>query len=108
MENDLISRSALLDKLQPLKERLIFVFESLENGIEKRLCSAEACGILDAINQVNIAPTVDAVEVVRCGECVCMRITETGRRYCGAWGRIQTMGDDGYCCFGERRVDDGK
>lgn len=88
MENDLISRSALLRDPYFQEDRY-----------------PESHLLRMAIKE---AHAVDAVEVVWCKECVCMHITETGRRYCGAWGRIQTMGDDGYCCFGERRADDGK
>lgn len=57
---------------------------------------------------VDEMPTVDAVEVVRCKDCKHMEATSIGYRWCKAWERIQTMGDEGYCCFGERRTDDGE
>lgn len=46
------------------------------------------------------------VEVVRCKDCKHMNITGIGFRWCQAWERIQTMGDDGFCCFGERKDND--
>ena len=51
------------------------------------------------------APTIDAVPVVRCKDCKHMAVVGVGFRWCKAWERMQTMGDDGFCCFGERRSD---
>lgn len=48
-------------------------------------------------------PTIDAVPVVRCKDCKHMAVVGVGFRWCKAWERMQTMGDDGFCCFGERR-----
>ena len=45
----------------------------------------------------------ELVEVVRCKDCKHMVVSATGYRWCNVWQNIQTMGDDGYCCFGERR-----
>lgn len=47
------------------------------------------------------------VPVVRCKDCKHMEFTQVKNRYCRAWGRIQTMGDDGFCNFGERKDGDG-
>lgn len=47
----------------------------------------------------------DLVEVIRCKDCMHMEYTAVKNRYCRAWGRIQTMGDDGFCNFAERRDD---
>ena len=44
-----------------------------------------------------------AVPVVRCKDCKHMNVVGVGYRWCKAWERIQTMGDDGFCCFGERK-----
>ena len=46
------------------------------------------------------------VEVVRCKDCKHMNVVGVGYRWCKAWERIQTMGDDGFCCFGERKDND--
>lgn len=47
----------------------------------------------------------DAVVVVRCKDCEHMKVVGHGFRWCVAWERIQTMGDEGFCNFGERRAD---
>ena len=46
------------------------------------------------------APTVDAVEVVRCKDCRHMEKSQYGR-YCQIWGMYNGHGDDGFCCYGE-------
>lgn len=61
----------------------------------------------DVRDEIKALPAVDAVPVVRCKDCKHMNIIGEGYRWCRAWERIQTMGDDGYCCFGERRGDNG-
>lgn len=51
-------------------------------------------------------PAVDAVEVVRCGQC---QFTETDcvdAIYCQRWDRWE-MEPDGYCAWGQRREDGG-
>lgn len=67
-------------------------------------------GFNDAIGRVRSmvskAPTIDAVPVVRCGECKHMEITPDGLRWCNAWGGINGLGDDGFCNYGERRSED--
>ena len=55
---------------------------------------------------LEMLPTIDAVPVVRCKDCKHMAVVGVGFRWCKAWERIQTMGDDGFCCFAERRIDD--
>lgn len=51
---------------------------------------------------INKMPTVDAVEVVRCKDCVgCDR--DDGSPWCGLVGLH--VDDDHYCAWGERRED---
>lgn len=50
-------------------------------------------------NEVNIAPTIDAVHVVRCGQCkfdnlCCRNVGKDGKRT-----------KDDFCSYGERRED---
>ena len=46
------------------------------------------------------------VSVVRCKDCVNAEKQE-GRLFCHVWRLVNGHGDDGYCCYGERRdVDD--
>ena len=49
------------------------------------------------------APTVDAVEVVRCNDCKHMVTTPDGLRLCSVWCAINGMGDEGFCNYGERK-----
>ena len=60
-----------------------------------------AYGYVDA-KQISEAPTIDAVEVVRCRECKHM-IPQSHTRYCTVWNAVNGMGDDGFCNYGERK-----
>ena len=60
----------------------------------------------EAIECIAAEPAADVVPVVRCKDCKHMEFTPVKNRYCRAWGRIQTMGDDGFCNFGERKDGD--
>ena len=51
------------------------------------------------------APTVDAVPVVRCKECKHMRRDNVGV-FCKVWHCYNGCGEDGFCCYGERRPDE--
>ena len=46
--------------------------------------------------------TIDAVPVVRCKDCRHMEKSQYGR-YCQIWGMYNGYGDDGFCCYGERK-----
>lgn len=63
--------------------------------------AAYADGWNNVIKIIKLAPTVDAVPVVRCRDCRHMSI-EQGLRYCDAWERFNGEGDDGFCNYGER------
>ena len=54
------------------------------------------------ISDIAKAPTIDAVEVVRCKDCRHMEKSQYGR-YCQIWGMYNGHGDDGFCCYGERK-----
>lgn len=60
----------------------------------------------DAIKGViDEAPTIDAVEVVRCGDC---KYCHSNTELCGVWSHAniaQRTLADGYCSRGERRED---
>lgn len=83
--NDLISRSALWSVLGN-----IVTSEEVETAIAN-------------------APAVDAVEVVRCKDCKCIKggsFDIFKLAYCNVWKT--DMQADNFCCFGERRINDGK
>lgn len=96
MENDLISRSALLRKKYE-----IFEPEDLE-----ALFSRDFTHKVVSVEDVKKAPTVDAVPVVRCKDC---RFYEPGVEYYGGGTKDvcrllkRQMVDDDFCSYGERR-----
>ena len=71
------------------------------NALIKEANADYAYGYVDA-KQIADAPTVDAVEVVRCKDCRHMEKSQYGR-YCQIWGMYNGHGDDGFCCYGERK-----
>ena len=66
-------------------------------------------GVDDAIGVVNNAPTIDAVPVVRCRECIYYKICdewETGKRMlCEIHHHsyLDHDGDEHFCSWGQRR-----
>ena len=67
--------------------------------------STEMDGI-DVVRYLNTLPTVDAVEVVRCRDCihydfgVCLKIYSDGAVSQYAW---QERNEDDFCSYGERK-----
>ena len=73
------------------------------NELIKEANADGAYGYVDA-KQIADAPTVDAVEVVRCRECKhVVQNSHTRSRYCTVWRAVNVMGDDGFCNCGERK-----
>ena len=82
MQNDLISRSALLK-------------EATADG---------AYGYVDA-KQIAAASAVDAVEVVRCKDCIAfIGETKSVFQHCAYSG--MNVGKDDFCSCGERRAEE--
>ena len=81
---------------------------------EKRLIDADAflekmkrtSRYFDVVFDVEEMPTVDAVEVVRCRNCIhyfsgaCLKIYSDGNVSQDAW---QERNDDDFCSYGERK-----
>lgn len=89
MNNDLISRSALL---------LNVVAVSNSRG----QVTWSAVSSIDILN----APAVDAVEVVRCRDCV--YYLESNRFCCHIDGMSTAQDEMSFCSHGERRADYGR
>lgn len=91
-----------------LKEHL-FVGADYDKTIDDGIANTEEevfafqCGWNDALKSVaQFAPSVDAVEVVRCKECKYSRPKKTGiKLHCAWWYR--SVEDEDYCSRGERR-----
>lgn len=92
--------------------------DRLQQSSEKRLIDANALieeayaegayGYVDA-KQIADAPTIDAVEVVRCRECKHFKIGEDNVYYCrrDKLGRGIFMRKSDFCSYGERKDGDG-
>ena len=95
MENDLISRSALLKRQRRYTEFDEAGFSMTVNAVE--------------VEEIQKAPAVDAVPVVRCGECarrVYKEINDCEIGGCELFG--VALPCNFYCAEGERRAEDGK
>ena len=61
-------------------------------------------GVDDAIHIVNLMPTVDAVEVVRCKDCKYRHATYSGKNYfCNLWDSRDSVKDSDFCSYGDRK-----
>ena len=66
---------------------------------------------VNACEAIFDAPTVDAVEVVRCKDCKHATMTINGEcKYCDVWSPNEKSYLDGdyYCASGERRLNENK
>ena len=78
------------------------------NALIKEANEDGAYGYVDAFQIAN-APTVDAVEVVRCRDCIhyfsgaCLKIYSDGNVSQDAW---QERNEDDFCSYGERKEGD--
>ena len=77
--------------------------EELKTAFCDSFCPGEFCqkGTCKVIEVINKEPTVDAVPVVRCENCVCYREPDDDHAYCTNHLR-ETEGDD-YCSYGIRK-----
>ena len=92
MDNDLISRSAQIEKFTAEAKKIA----ANDKDFAQALMYVVTC--LDA------APAVDAVEVVRCKDCIHYEKTML---YSECWHELGMINvyDDCYCSRGERRDD---
>ena len=99
MENDLISRSALLEEISSLTITITGLREG--KGVLREVMTEYRKAILRTIDE---APAVDAVEVCRCKDCKHNNEEKALRKggiWCEYWG-IDPSTDD-FCKRGERR-----
>ena len=82
--------------------------KTVDDGMEKTeaMCKAFKCGWNDALASVmDYAPTVDAVEVVRCKDCKHNSLNRIiGNTYCDLGIGLSQLYD--YCSHGEGREDE--
>ena len=99
---DLIDRKIALEILKELHgEQVVSKYFTHEQ------CERTRNGILMAYNEIHSMPTVDAVEVVRCRDCLWANTNlfakELGIVYCNNYGKRKKQDD--FCSEGERRGD---
>ena len=97
MENDLISRSALLDTLKDINETDYGSMSDYRAHMAVGNALRDVCRIVDA------APSIEA-EPVRCRDCAYMRVP----RCCPYQIAGFKVDDDWYCPMGVRREPDGE
>ena len=69
--------------------------------------TANRIGFNTAIDAViKYAPTIDAVEVVRCRECKWLKKWDDGEQTCRRIGVGYIVGDNDYCSYGKRKSDE--
>lgn len=80
----------------------------MDSGVGEKMGLIDADKLKDIISdtwildRIDEQPTVDAVEVVRCKDCVCCD-RDNGSPWCGLIGLH--IDDDHYCAWGERKND---
>ena len=86
--------------------RKMFMFEP-----NFAFCGNEDTDFKTALRAIEECPTIDAVPVVRCGECKHCEVVETligPDTCCVNQGEMLVHKDvDDYCSWGERRADNG-
>lgn len=94
--SDLISKKALIKTILAERDKHpLEVEERYSFGVKVpcRFNQALRGGIRKCLHLVETAPTIDAVEVVRCKEC----------EYQQSCTNAQYLGIEGFCSYGERK-----
>ena len=109
-EKRLIDANALCENI---KKRYCEVCKAQGKDYKEVLC--RACDIDDMCSEIDVAPTVDAVEVVRCKDCKYINRKIHAKGYgclCDAHSsnregheRYLYVDDGDFCSYGERRTD---
>ena len=106
MNNDLISRSALCEKLQANKDFFVNAWGGFGNLPPKD--KARVDEITHCIAETMNAPCVDAVIPVRCKDCEHYRKNLENDTYCSSVNGLTDPQEDDFCRYGERRVNHDK
>lgn len=93
--------------MQPIGEDLISRHDVLNMIIVADECEPDL-GYPHLHEVVENIPSADAVEVVRCKDCIVSETFQsdsngTTERYCKAFTHLRMVADDDYCSYGERR-----
>ena len=101
-EKRLIDANALKSKLQDHKDFFVDAWRGFSEMTYATKCRVDE--IDNCIAEIVNAPTVDAVEVVRCKKCLFSKyFEESGTRKCRTQnGMYRTVEDSDFCSYGER------
>ena len=89
------------DALKDVLERHFYIPDDQSGHLIKQWMKV---AINNCITLLNKAPTIDAVEVVRCKDCKHWAVLEECGHYCNHWGNLMTDTlEDDFCSNGERR-----
>ena len=106
MNEDLISRSALSEKLQAHHDFFVNGWGGFSNLPTKDKVRVDE--ITNCIAEVMNAPVVDAVIPVRCAQCKHFKRNLENDTYCSSVNGLTNPLEDDFCSYGERRTDDAK
>lgn len=105
VQGDLISRSALIEKCNETIEWLTGIIHRMNDAEGQMLATREKGAFMEALRELENAPAVDAVPVVRCEDCGCyMSESDKYVEHCCLTGLPVDAGD--FCSYGKRREDD--
>ena len=93
MDNDLISRSAHIDKFTAEAKKIA--------ANDKDFAQA----LMYVVTCLGAAPAVDAVEVVRCKDCIHYEKYPDYANECWNDAGMLNVYDDGFCSRGERKTE---
>ena len=99
-EKRLIDANALIALFDERNSDIFIQYHTREN---KEYWWGMNGGINWGINTINNAPTVDAVEVVRCKDCRCYPNENGVTPYCTNAHGISLPRKDDFCSYGERK-----
>ena len=77
----------------------------LETNLTDKEKFEKCISVDDLITFIGQLPTIDAVPVMRCKDCIFAHLTYDGEcKYCDAWSGEEPLYLDGdfYCSFGEK------
>ena len=90
-----------------LKKEVLMWMPSDPCGIAEKERPIETDIVVSLMMEIEDAPTIDAVEVVRCKDCKHAHMTYGGEcKYCDKWeedGEALYLDGDFFCAYGERR-----
>jgi hypothetical protein len=92
--------------------------DALYREYQEKVCYGIACHECKATNKdgtckldlfISTAPTIDAVEVVRCRECKFSEVYQNDSsgvcgRWCEAFAQRRVVSDDDFCSYGDQSM----